>query len=504
MSVKSLIIGQEKIPSKLYSNPNLLIGWDFTNPINRNGQTEYTKNGYTIDRWRMLSINPNSIGRVEIVNDGIILTSGENPNDIYFRQLLDEDLGSYLVGKTVTLSVLAEDVQDGFRFSQFENDESFPIVNGLTTYTFTWITPTKNHGIQIYNRLANISCKVIAAKLELGPVQTLAHQDENGEWVLNEIPSYAEQYAICSQYSPITGEWIGSQHSNINLLENWYLANPVNQRGAASYPPNEYSVDRWWLSNGGSLTVNAGSVRLTRTTAETNTWCQLVQFLDGALDRAITGKTVTYSILTTSGFTSKSIVVPAAAFDESICQIPGTNFGINLFRSDTTSKLSYRIYTRVAAAVGEHIDIIAAKLELGPAQTLAHQDANGNWILNDPPPNPAEELAKCQRYQLQYRTIYSSIGTGVALDATSALIAFKSTPFMRARPAISYNGLYLSGSKYSGDSSIPVTSIKDNPITGGEGGYTAIVRCNGGLSPNDSVVLMLRGNGSYFRYDANL
>ena len=40
----------------------------------------------------------------------------------------------------------------------------------------------------------------------------------------------------------------------------------------------------------------------------------------------------------------------------------------------------------------------AVKLELGPVQTLAHQDADGNWVLNDPPPNKALELLKCQRY----------------------------------------------------------------------------------------------------------
>ena len=42
--------------------------------------------------------------------------------------------------------------------------------------------------------------------------------------------------------------------------------------------------------------------------------------------------------------------------------------------------------------------MLAAKLELGPVQTLAHQDASGNWVLNDPPPDKALELLKCQRY----------------------------------------------------------------------------------------------------------
>jgi hypothetical protein len=72
---------------------------------------------------------------------------------------------------------------------------------------------------------------IVAVKLEFGDTQTLAHKDINGKWVLNEAPSYAEQYAICKQYSPITDKYIGMNWSNPNLLDNWYFANPVNQRG---------------------------------------------------------------------------------------------------------------------------------------------------------------------------------------------------------------------------------------------------------------------------------
>lgn len=39
----------------------------------------------------------------------------------------------------------------------------------------------------------------LAIKLELGSQQTLAHQ-ENGKWVLNEIPDYGEQLRRCQRY----------------------------------------------------------------------------------------------------------------------------------------------------------------------------------------------------------------------------------------------------------------------------------------------------------------
>ena len=45
----------------------------------------------------------------------------------------------------------------------------------------------------------------IAAKLEIGSTQTLAHQ-ENGTWVLNELPDYDEQWTKCRKYL-ITSTW---------------------------------------------------------------------------------------------------------------------------------------------------------------------------------------------------------------------------------------------------------------------------------------------------------
>ena len=41
--------------------------------------------------------------------------------------------------------------------------------------------------------------KIIAVGLELGSQQTLAHQ-ENGVWVLNEIPKFGDQLAECQRY----------------------------------------------------------------------------------------------------------------------------------------------------------------------------------------------------------------------------------------------------------------------------------------------------------------
>ena len=78
-------------------------------------------------------------------------------------------------------------------------------------------------------------------------------------------------------------------------------------------------------------------------------------------------------------------------------------------------------------------------MELGSEQTLAYQDENGNWILNDPPPNKQQELAKCQRYfvnlSVYNRNIqYAFYGTGSAITTKRAYFAVPVPVPMRSVP----------------------------------------------------------------------
>ena len=93
----------------------------------------------------------------------------------------------------------------------------------------------------------------------------------------------------------------------------------------------------------------------------------------------------------------------------------------------------------------KYVDILAAKLELGEGQTLAHQDADGNWVLNEIP-DYAEELAKCQRY---YQKITGGVYAAISTSTTN-LRFFVPTPVsMRANPAIS--GTLTGQAIYSND-----------------------------------------------------
>ena len=97
-----------------------------------------------------------------------------------------------LAGKVATLSYLMNDgnlvtgtatITKGTTTLFVNNSEGQSYING-------------SGGLQFY-RNAGFGC--IAIKLELGSQQTLAHQ-ENGNWVLNEIPDYGEQLARCQRY----------------------------------------------------------------------------------------------------------------------------------------------------------------------------------------------------------------------------------------------------------------------------------------------------------------
>lgn len=97
-------------------------------------------------------------------------------------------------------------------------------------------------------------------------------------------------------------------------------------------------------------------------------------------------KTVTISVLHSSGLSKWTVNL-----GDTNSFAPGWSGPVNcvLFGGNT---FSLRFYN------GGILTYIAAKVEIGPQQTLAKRDSDGNWVLNDPPPNKAEMLAKCQRY----------------------------------------------------------------------------------------------------------
>lgn len=176
-------------------NPNLLINRYFANPVNQRGQTEYTGAGYTIDCWKVTGAS----SVLKVVDGGITFTPTATSNGI--RQ--DIEFPEKFAGKTVTVSFLlgdANDVKARAGYGDGSNHFGEWGYSGIVTATGTVVDGATTFTAFIQFDTVAESPVVIAAKLELGSAQTLAHQDENGNWVLNEIPDYAEELAKCQRY----------------------------------------------------------------------------------------------------------------------------------------------------------------------------------------------------------------------------------------------------------------------------------------------------------------
>lgn len=191
------------------SNPNLLDNWYFGNPVNQRGQTEYTGNNiYIIDRFINYSLN------VNISNLSLKLSSAQN---WYSRisQKIEPQILNALSGKQVTMTALFKSAKAGqVKLSLFDSDdntssttEKIEAATGdvqLVTATVTVPSSYANHKVEalFYPDLTMVGqeTELYALKLELGPTQTLAHQ-ENGVWVLNEVPDYGEQLRRCQRYA---------------------------------------------------------------------------------------------------------------------------------------------------------------------------------------------------------------------------------------------------------------------------------------------------------------
>ena len=158
------------------------------------------------------------------------------------------------------------------------------------------------------------------------------------------------------------------QPCNKNLIINWYFGNPVNQRNVSGTISSAgYFLDRWKLVSG-SVTINTDGITLNGT-------------MQQVLETAPVG-TVTASALTRAGVGE---VVP-----------------------------TYNSASKTVTVTAAGKKLVAVKLELGTEQTLAHQDANGNWALNEIP-DYGEELTKCMRYLQVISTPYDTSGNGVAI-----------------------------------------------------------------------------------------
>lgn len=293
----------------------------------------------------------------------------------------------------------------------------------------------------------------------------------------------AEFYCCVTSGGQWSNSWLqihpNKYYTNPNLLDNWYFSDPVNQRngyiipkdtviysdsslsesskiGPAAYActvvesastyvkvqdakasssyyyaavnaaipgycGDRYTVDRWHLTSDGVLTVEDEGIRLTSGA--------LFEPFEYELSSFLKGKTVTYSFF----FADNTLVTKSAV-------IPSTwgNWD-GLIEIGDIQLIGLESGKRIWARYSSTTTAIAAKLELGSTQTLAHKEGD-KWVLNEIP-DFREQLRRCMYYAEKIEDGNTPVITNATFIPAGATSAIFVLPYERKRtsPSIRFN-----------------------------------------------------------------
>ena len=178
ISISGSVIATKAFPC----NPNILDNGNFQVWQRYPGGT-YTgvpNMTYIADRW-MFQSSDRSITNTITKAGYYGIKNASGPHVRVYQRL--ENAAQYN-GKLLTLSVLKGDGSLSYQTVVASGWTETTDIFGVFAHGLEWLLTGDTW---------------LAAKLELGPQQTLAHQ-ENGAWVLNEIPDYGEQLRRCQRY----------------------------------------------------------------------------------------------------------------------------------------------------------------------------------------------------------------------------------------------------------------------------------------------------------------
>lgn len=264
------------------TNPNLLDNWYFGNPVNQRGDTQHTGASatYFIDRWRCggynQTISLTQHGLHWSTNTGIWLTQPiENYDD--------------LVGKVVTVSALIDNVLYSATGTVSKTDR---IATRTPSDVYLEVDHTEK-SVRFVTYAENTpQVSILAVKLELGSHQTLAHLDADGNWVLNEIPYYWEQFDKCWRYFRCYKTGMTLPCLVFSEFDGWYCSAILDISGMRTTPSSNIgssgidcelggidSTPEWLaktMTNWGTYT-NIQKLRFTGGTKTTTTWPYFVR-----------------------------------------------------------------------------------------------------------------------------------------------------------------------------------------------------------------------------------
>lgn len=169
------------------------------------------------------------------------------------------------------------------------------------------------------------------------------------------------------------------QNAIINIAGTNYFVRPGGY--VRGYTGGRYTIDRWKLDIGESVTVDNGLV-LTKANSYVG------QYFDD-FDKYI-GRQLVGSVLMSDGNLYTGTFVYNGVINQGQTFFANSRIGMYI------QKLSTELTQVEINTNADNVKVRAVGLELGSQQTLAHQEY-GEWVLNEIP-KFGDQLAECQRY----------------------------------------------------------------------------------------------------------
>lgn len=249
---------------------------------------------------------------------------------------------------------------------------------------------------------------------------------------------------------------------NHNLLDNWYFGRPVNQRGQASYSGIGYGIDRWKAdaATPNVTTIKDGYIELSQNAL-------IEQVLEEPY--SLCEKQVAASVLLTTRLYTFTATIPSKEELSAVTEdkILGSTYFVANGKSvgyiDLLHTKAHRTMLRLRAFEGYTVGAIAAKLELGGVQTLAHQDTGGKWVLNEIP-DFGQQLSRCQRYLIK---LESDLVPATIIGGTTILFFVPLPVTMRAAPTLVTNNFRVRATAGGTDQTgftFSVSAIRSNGV----------------------------------------
>ncbi len=256
----------------------------------------------------------------------------------------------------------------------------------------------------------------------------------NGKTLTKDVTLTGENIAVSTTDStPISGAV--KYRTNPNLLDNWYFGRPVNQRGQtelASGNWDRYFIDRWIASSPDhAYTITDDGIKIS------NMQHKYFQIWRQNLER-MEKRTYTLSFLLKNiGLLSMTFTPSGSDYTE---QTLDGGFIVSFLSDDNLANPAIRLLDSTSVTVSD-VTLLAAKLELGDTQTLAHKE-NGVWVLNEIP-DFGEQLRRCQRYAVDdnYHTTVGQLN----YDGDTYYISVQLPCVMRTTPVITLKKIFAIG-----------------------------------------------------------